>query len=155
MCFAGNVSTENCHGLCVLSDVQSAVGAPESAAAVERMREVRNRGITQKAVGADKGYHTKEFVTGLSAQGMVSHPARKDSQKTLRVLLTLAQAVNQKFRKRIEEIFGLTKMTSGVRKSPYHGVERTYAPGQYVVAAWNLMRMAKLLVSGPPKVSRA
>ena len=52
-------------------------------------------------------------------------------------------------------IFGLTKMTSGVRKSPYHGVERTYAPGQYVVAAWNLMRMAKLLVSGPPKVSRA
>ena len=58
-------------------------------------------------------------------------------------------------RKRIEEIFGWTKTTGCFRKSRYRGVERTHAHGQYVVAAWKLVRMAKLMVSGPPAVARA
>ena len=58
-------------------------------------------------------------------------------------------------RKRIEEIFGWTKTTGCFRKSRYRGVERTHAHGQYVVAAWNLVRMAKLMGSGPPQTARA
>lgn len=152
--FAGHATMENRHGLCVLFEVKPAVGAPESQVAVEQMSELQNRGIEPKTVGADKAYHTKEFVQGLREQGIVPHPARKDGQKTLHVLLTLAHAASQKVRKRIEEIFGWAKTTGCFRKSRYRGVERTHAQGQYVIAAWNLVRMARLLGS-PPEPTRA
>jgi transposase len=155
LCFGAHATMENRHGLCVLFEVQPAVGAPESAVAVDQMTELGNRGFRPKTVGADKGYHTAEFVSGLREQGIVPHPARKDGQKTLHVLLTLAHAISQKLRKRIEEIFGWTKTTGCFRKSRYRGVERTHAQGQYVVATWNLVRMAKLLSSGPPQLARA
>ena len=71
------------------------------------------------------------------------------------MLLTLAHAISQKLRKRIEEIFGWSKTTGCFRKSRYRGVERTHAQGQYVVAACNLVRMAKLMVTSPPKTARA
>jgi transposase len=155
LCFGGHATMENRHGLCVRFAVKPAVGAPESTVAVEQMSELRQLGFQPQTAGADKAYHTAEFVTGLRAQGIVPHPARKDGQKTLHVLLTLAHAISQKLRKRIEEIFGWTKTTGGFRKSRYRGVERTHAQGQYVVATWNLVRMAKLLLSGPPGKVRA
>ena len=152
--FAGHATMENRHGLCVRFAVKPAVGAPESAVAVEQMGELRALGFKPKSVGADKGYHSTEFVTGLRQQKIVPHPARKDGQKTLQVLLTTAHAISQKVRKRIEEIFGWSKTTGCFRKSRYRGVERTHTQGQYVVATWNLVRMAKLL-SGHPKTARA
>ena len=152
--FAGHATMENRHGLCVRFAVKPAVGAPESAVAVEQMGELRALGFKPKTVGADKGYHSTEFVTGLRQQKIVPHPARKDGQKTLHVLLTTAHAISQKVRKRIEEIFGWSKTTGCFRKSRYRGVERTHAQGQYVVATWNLVRMAKLF-RGPPKTARA
>ena len=153
--FAGHATMENRHGLCVLFEVHPAVGAPESQVAVGQAIELRNRGFKPKTTGGDKGYHTAEFVTGIRELGIVPHPALKAGQKTLRVVCTAAHAASQKVRKRIEEIFGWSKTTGGFRKSRYHGVERTHAQGQYVVAAWNLVRMAKLLVSGPPATVRA
>ena len=155
LCFAGHATMENRNGLCVLFDVKPAVGAPEAQVAVQQLDELRHRSFEPKTVGGDKGYHTKEFVDGLREQGIVPHPARKDGQKTLHVLLTAAHALSQKLRKRIEEIFGWSKTTGCFRKSRYHGVDRTHAQGQYVVAACNLVRMAKLMVNSPPKVARA
>jgi hypothetical protein len=155
LCFGGHATMENRNGLCVLFEVKPAVGAPESAVAVEQMVELQNRGFEPKSVGADKGYHTKEFVAGTRELGIVPHPARKDGQKTLHVLLTLAHAGSQKVRKRIEEIFGWAKTTGCFRKSRYRGVERTHAQGQYVIATWNLVRMAKLSLGPPLKHVRA
>ena len=155
LCVAGHAAMENRNALCVLFDVMPAVGAPESAMAVEQRKELRHRGFAPKTAGADKGYRTKEFVRGLREQDIVPHPARKDGQKTLHVLLTLADAASQKVRQRIEEIFGWAKTTGCFRKSRYLGVERTHAQGQYVVAACNLVRMAKLMVNSPPKPLRA
>jgi transposase len=68
----------NRNGVCVLFEVQPAVGAPESGVAVEQMIELLNRGFAPKTVGAEKGYHTEEFDAGLRAQKIVPHPARKD-----------------------------------------------------------------------------
>lgn len=155
LCFTGHATMENRHGLCVLFDVRPSVGAPESSVAVDQLVELRNRGLRPKTIGGDKGYHTNEFVRGARELGVVPHPARKDGQKTLRVLLTAAHAASQRVRKRIEEIFGWAKTTGCFRKSRYRGVDRTHAQGQYVVATWNLVRMAKLMVSGPPQMARA
>jgi len=155
LCFAGHATMENRNGLCVLFDIKPAVGAPESAVAVDQMVELRNRGFKPKTVGGDKGYHTKEFVAGAREHGIVPHPARKVGQKTLHVLLTAAHSASQKVRKRIEQIFGWSKTTGCFRKSRYRGVERTHAQGQYVIASLNLIRMAKLMMSGPPTNARA
>ena len=155
LCFAGHATMENRHGLCVLFEVHPAVGAPESQVAVAQAVKLRRRGFRPKTNGGDKGYHTEEFVTGMRKLNIVPHPALKAGQKTLRVVCTAAHAASQRVRKRIEEIFGWTKTTGGFRKSRYRGVARTHAHGQYVVATWNLVRMAKLLMSGPPAVARA
>jgi transposase len=155
LCFTGHATMENRHGLCVLFDVKPSVGAPELSVAVEQLAELRQRGLRPKTIGGDKGYHTREFVQGARKLGVVPHPARKDGQRTLRVVLTAAHAASQRVRKRIEEIFGWAKTTGCFRKSRYRGVDRTHAQGQYVVATWNLVRMAKLMVSGPPPMARA
>jgi len=44
------------------------------------------------------------------------------------------------------------KMIGGMRQSRYRGVERTELSEQVVDAAYNLVRMAKLLMSVPRKV---
>ena len=43
----------------------------------------------------------------------------------------------------------------GFRKSRHRGMERSHAAGQYVVAALNLLRLARLLVTDPPRWARA
>ena len=98
------------------------------------MTELRYLGFRPKTVGADKGYHTADFIKGMRDQKIVPHPALKNGQKTLRVLLTSAHTISQR-----------------IRKSRYRGVERTHAQGQYVTATWNLVRMAKLMREDPPQ----
>lgn len=153
--FGAHATMENRHGLCVLFEVKPAVGAPEAKVAVAQVKELQERGFNPKTVGGDRGYHTQNFVHQLRDMGVVPHPARQAGRKALRVVCTAAHQASQRVRKRIEEIFGWTKTTGCFRKTRYRGVERTHAQGQYVVATWNLVRMAKLLVSGPPVAARA
>ena len=48
-------------------------------------------------------------------------------------------------RKRVEEIFGWMKTIGGFRKTRFRGVQRTQLAAYFVGAAYNLLRMAKLL----------
>jgi transposase len=151
LCFAGHATMENRNGLCVLFEVRSAVGEPESEVAVDQAVELKNRGFRIKSIGADKGYHSAGFVEGVREHGIAPHPALCDNRDRMGIRQSPAYTTSQRFRKRIEEIFGWAKTTGGFRKSRYRGVERSHAAGQYVVAALNLLRMAKLLVTDPPK----
>jgi len=153
--FAGHATMENRNGLCVLFEVRSAVGEPESAVAVDQAVELKNRGFRLKSIGADKGYHTAGFVAGVREQGIRPHPALCENRDPMRIRRSGAYTASQRIRKRIEEIFGWVKTTGGFRKSRYRGVERSHAAGQYVVAALNLLRMAKLWVTDPPRWARA
>jgi transposase len=155
LCFAGHATMENRNGLCVLFDVCSAVGEPESKVAVAHAAALKQRGFRPKSIGADKGYHTEGFVEGLREQGITPHPALCEHRKRRRIRRSSAYSISQRIRKRVEEIFGWMKTTGGFRKSRYRGLERSHAAGQYVVAALNLLRMAKLIVTNPPKWARA
>jgi transposase len=155
MSFAGHATMENRNGLCVLFEVRSAVGEPESEVAVDQAVELKNRGFSPKTIGADKGYHSADFVEGLREYGIVPHPAFHEKRDRMRMRLSPTHTVSQRIRKRIEEIFGWVKTTGGFRKSRYRGVDRTHAAGQYVVAALNLLRMAKLMLPDPPLGARA
>jgi len=154
LCFGAHLPMENRHGLCVRFAVKPAVGVTETEAALEQLAELKANGFRPKSVGADKGYHNREFIEGVRALDAVPHPALKQKQNPLRVRLTAAHAVSQRIRKRIEELIGWCKTTGNFRKSRYRGAERTHAQGQYVAIACNLVRMAKLLL-GPPNLARA
>jgi transposase len=155
LCFAGHATMENRNGLCVLFEVRRAVGEPESAVAVDQAVELKNRGFRLKSIGADKGYHTAGFVEGVREHGIKPHPALCDNRDRMGIRRSRAYTASQRIRKRIEEIFGWVKTTGGFRQSRYRGVERSHAAGQYVVAALNLLRMAKLWVTDPPRWARA
>ncbi|HVU23722.1 MAG TPA: IS5 family transposase [Opitutus sp.] len=155
LCFGAHVVMENRSGLCVLLAVRNAVGEPESAVAVDSVLELRNRGFTPKTVGADRGYHTETFIEELRAEQIEAHPALMDSRHPRGVQRHRRWRASQKVRKRIEEIFGWMKTTGSFRKSRYRGVARTHAAAQYVAAACNLVRMAKLMLTAPPALAGA
>jgi transposase len=155
LCFAGHAVMENRNGLCVLFEVHPCVGAPESKVAVRQIKELQERGFDPRTLGADAGYCSREFIEGSREQGVVPHPASCANRRTLGVRIgSTAYALSQTVRRRIENLFGWGKTAGCMRRSRYRGVERTHAASQYVMAACNLVRMAKLLL-GPPSLSRA
>jgi len=154
LCFGAHLTMENRHGLCVRFAVTPAVGLSETEAALEQLAELQANGFRPKTVGADKGYHDRNFIAGARELGIAPHPALKQGHNPLRVRLTARHAVSQLIRKRIEELIGWCKTTGNFRKSRYRGVARTNAQGQYVAIACNLVRMAKLAL-GPPAAARA
>jgi hypothetical protein len=63
--------------------------------------------------------------------------------------------LSQTIRKRAEQIFGWMKTVGGMRRSRYCGAERTDAACKWVVAALNLLRLAKLSMPPPQAEARA
>jgi len=57
-------------------------------------------------------------------------------------------ARSQRIRKRVEEIFGWLKTIGGLRKTRFRGVTRTQHAAYLVGAAYNLLRITRLLAPG-------
>jgi hypothetical protein len=56
---------------------------------------------------------------------------------------------SQIIRKRIEEVFGWTKSSAGLRQTHHRGLDRVGWQFTFVAAAYNLIRLPRLLVAGP------
>lgn len=157
--FAAHALMENRHGL--LSDIQ-VTGVTETtepkAALVQLRQQARRTGVRPSSVGADKNYHTAEFVRGCRQRQIAPHVAEMKGRKTpgldRRTTQQDSYALSQKKRKRVEEIFGWMKTIGGLRRSRFLGVERTGLWAYLVGAAYNLVRMARLAL-GPPPVAAA
>ena len=106
-----------------------------------------SRSIT---LAADKGYDTRGFVAECHARNVVAHvaqnkSARRRSAIDARTTRHPGYAVSQRVRKRIEEIFGWMKTTGGMRKTRFIGTARTQLAAHFCGAAYNLLRMTKLI----------
>lgn len=159
LCFAGHGAMENRNGLCVLFEVTPSVGVTEAEQALDQLDQLRKNGYKPCSAGADSNYHTAAFVSGCRNRNIAPHVAFHGSRKTpgldSRTKRCGAYKASQKVRKRIEEIFGWMKTTGNFRKSRHIGCERTNFSGQFVAAACNLVRMAKLMEESPPLSSGA
>ena len=117
------------------------------------------KGFSPTSVGADKGYHNGPFVAGCRGQSIKAHVATVKGRKTAgldgRTTRSRAYKVSQSLRKRSEQIFGWMKTVGGLRRSRYRGAERTDAACKWVVAALNLLRLAKLGLAPPNALVRA
>ncbi len=148
--FAGHVLMENRNGLCVdvsLSEANGTAEREEALGMVQRQKEV---GVQVGTLGADKGYDTRDFVERLRQEGVTPHVAqnkneRRDSNVDGRTTRHPGYAISQRARKKVEEIFGWMKTVGGMRKTRYRGKERVGFQFHLTAAAYNLVRMAKLL----------
>jgi hypothetical protein len=160
LCYMGHALMENRHGLVVGGLVTQATGTAEREAALallERHRGGSGRGVT---LGMDKAYDVREFVGDLRTRSVTPHVARNDHlTKTGRRRRSAVDGrttrhrgydLSQRCRKRIEEAFGWIKTVAGHHKSRFRGVERVGFAFTFAAAAYNLVRLPKLLAGATP-----
>ncbi len=146
--FMGHALMENRNGLVMDFVVSSATGTSERDAVPVLVDGARERGFRPRTLGGDKGYDTRQCVKDMRDRGVTPHVAqRTHSAIDGRTTRHSGYEASQKVRKRVETIFGWMKTVGGFRRTRYRGVERTGLAGYLVAAAYNLVRMAKLLSS--------
>ncbi len=143
---------ENRNGLLVDFKVTQGTGTAEEEAAEAMLKRQARKGIRPKTLGGDKGYDTRDFVALLRKRRITPHVAanterRGGSAIDGRTTRHRGYEISQRFRKKVEEIFGWMKAIGGFRRTRLKGELRTQLAGWFIGAAFNLLRMAKLLSS--------
>jgi len=151
--YAAHALMENRHGLLVDFLVTTATGTAERDAVPVLLDQARQRGFRPKTLGADKSYDTVDCVAAVRARRVTPHVAQHTTKRRStidgRTTCWPGYALSQRARKRVEEVFGWVKTVGGLRRTRYRGVERTGLAGYLVAAAYNLIRLANLLVRPP------
>jgi transposase len=150
--FIGHGLMENRAALVVDTCLTPADGHAERVAALHMIepRADRPRAIT---LGADKAYDTEDFVNELRSMRVTPHVAQNTSGRRSaidgRTTRHGGYAVSQRVRKRIEEAFGWIKTVAGQEKTHFRGIGRVAWAFTFAAAAYNLVRLPKLLAEAP------
>jgi transposase len=146
LCFAGHVLMENRNGLVVDAVLTQATGTAEREAALSMLANVP--GQHRITLGADKNYDTANFVNSCRDRIVTPHVAcRETTILDRRTTRHQGYQVSQRIRKRVEEIFGWLKTVGGGRKLRYKGTDRNQFWMDLAVAAYDLVRIAKLALT--------
>lgn len=140
---------ENRNGLLVDLRIAEANGTAERDLALEMVGD-RLPGTKRITLGGDKGYDTNDFVDECGWRNVTPHVAQniteiRGSAIDGRTTRHPGYAISQRIRKRVEEIFGWTKTVANFRRTRFKGRERTELASYFVGAAYNLLRMGRLL----------
>ena len=149
LCFLGHALMENRHGLLVDAELTRASGHAERLAALAMLDRLPTVGPA--TLGADKGFDAKEFVAELRERRVTPHVAQNTSRRRSaidgRATWHPGYALSQRARKRIEEAFGWIKTSAGQARTRLRGIERVRWSFTLAAAAYNLIRLPKLLAS--------
>jgi transposase len=152
LCFMGHALMENRLALLVDTCLTPADGHGERVAALAMIepRADRPHAIT---LGADKGYDAEDFINELRSMNVTPHVAQNASGRRSaidgRTTRHGGYAVSQRLRKRIEEAFGWIKTVAGQEKTRFRGVGRVGWAFTLAAAAYNLVRLPKLIAVAP------
>jgi len=149
LCYSGNALMDHREGLCVDICVVQASGTSERVAAEAMLARQARKRVRPATLAADKGYFVRDFIGSLRQRGIVPHIAAIDDRRMpgmdKRTTRHGSYAVSMRVRKRIEEIFGWLKTIGGLRKVRVRGVQRVQMTAQLAAAAYNLVRIGRLL----------
>ena len=149
---------ENRNGLAVCGEVTRATGTAEREAALTWIDDrPTDRRIT---LGGDKGYDVADFVKALKERNVtpqiaINGSVRSDASVPRKTAIDRRTTrhpgcwVSQRIRKRIEEIFGWTKTIGGLAQLKVRGLHKANAAFILALAAYNLVRLPKLLAVPP------
>ena len=153
LCFMGHVLMENRHGLAVDAALTHATGTAEREATLTMLD--RRKGRRRITLGADKAYDVEAFVGDLRARRVTPHVAVQGTVFKTGVVRKTAVGrrttrhpgyeISQRCRKRIEEVFGWVKTQAGLAKTKLRGTPKIEAAFTFAAAAYNLIRLPKLL----------
>ena len=111
--------------------------------------EARQRDFRPRTLGADKSYDTQECVAAMRKRKVTPHVAQHTNGRRSaidgRTTSWPGYRLSQRIRKRVEEIFGWLKTVGGFRRTRFRGQARTQLAGYLAAAAYNLVRMARLI----------
>ena len=164
LCYMGHALMENRNGLAVMGGVTLATGTAERDAAlamIDAHRPMESKaGKRRITLGGDKGFDVAAFVAELRDRNVTPHVAiqghltktgkRRKTRIDGRATRHPGYAVSQRIRKRIEEIFGWVKVQAGQDKTRFRGRRRVEASFTLALAAYNLIRLPKLLAAAAP-----
>jgi hypothetical protein len=115
------------------------------------MIEPRADRPTAITLGADKAYDAENFVNELRSMNVTPHVTQNTSGRSSaidgRTTRHGGSAVSQRIRKRIEEAFGWIKTIAGQEKSRFRGRDRVGWAFTFAAAAYNLVRLPKLIAA--------
>jgi transposase len=147
--FMGHALMENRHGLLVDGRVSEANGTAERDVAETMLADLPGR--HRITVGGDKGFDTKGFVAALHPLRVTPHVAQNTTNRrsaiSRRTTRHAGYAVSQRIRKRIEEAFGWIKEIALQRRARHRGRGRVGWQFTLAAAAYNLIRLPKLLAA--------
>jgi len=148
--FMGHALMENRNGLIVDGCVTQADGHAERTAALAMIEKRADR-PNPITLGADKGYDAQDFVNELRSMNVTPHVACNTAGRRSaidgRTTRHEGYAVSQRIRKRIEEAFGWSKEIGPLRRIRVRGRERVDMAFTFTAAAFNLIRLPKLLAA--------
>jgi len=150
LCHMAHVLMENRNGLVVDTATTLATGTAERDAATAMAGELpAGERIT---LGGDKAYDTQDFVAEMRRLGVTPHVSQNSKGRRSaidgRTTRHAGYAISVRIRKRIEEVFGWIKTVGGLRKTRHRGTARVGWMFTFVAAAYNLVRIPKLLAGG-------
>jgi len=153
LCYIGHALMENRSGLMVSGVATRATGDAEPLAAIELVKGVA--GKRRITLGADKAYDTADFVLECREANVTPHVARnitptRGSRIDGRTTRHPGYGASLRIRKRIEEGFGWTKEIAGLAQVKLRGLARVDFAFVLGLAAYNLVRLPKLLAGAPP-----
>ena len=161
LCYMGHALMENRNGLVVGGGATQASGTAEREHALEEID--RNRGGPLAAgritLGGDKAFDVTSFVGGLRERRITPHITidghltktgkRRKTAIDRRTTHHPGYEVSLKCRKRIEEVFAWVKTVAGLAKTHFRGQRRVDGAFTLALAAYNLIRLPKLLAAPP------
>jgi transposase len=149
--YSAHALMENRNGLIVDLQVDLADGRAERRNALDMLDE-NLPGARRITLGADKGYDTSDFIAQCRERNVTPHVAqnitrRRGSKIDDRTTKSVGYALSQRVRKRVEEVFGWIKTVGNFRKTRYIGLGPNQVAAHVLAAAYNLVRLSKLLES--------
>jgi transposase len=150
LCFIGHALMENRNALFVDACLTKADGHAERVAALH-MIEPRADRAGRITLAADKGYDAEDFVNELRSMHVTPHVAQNVSGRSSaidgRTTRHEGYGLSLRIRKRIEEGFGWIKTVAGQEKTKFRGRHRVGFAFTFAAAAYNLIRLPKLLAA--------
>jgi hypothetical protein len=149
LCFVGHVLMENRHGLVVDAELTRASGHAERLAALAMLDRLPT--VSPITLAADRGFDARDFVMGLRERRVTPHIAQNTSRRRSaidrRTTRHPGYGASQRVRKRIEEAFAWIKAIAGQSRTKLRGLARVRWSFTLAAAAYNLVRLPKLLAT--------
>ena len=151
LAYLGHALMENRNGLAIGALATLATGTAERDAATALTQDLPE-GAT---LGADKNYDAEAFVEDLKTRKIVPHIAINGTVSKLgkvrktavppQVAASIGYEISMRCRKRIEEIFGWSKIFGGLAQLKVRGLDKVKAVFTFGLVAYNIIRLPKLL----------